>query len=236
MGTRLALVVVAAAGCGRLSFDPRSGGDAGGSSADAHTVHAGLPRVVLIGVPGANTTASFDAWIVAHSASSSYTGISTLDGTTLGGADLLILMAPQRAYTTAEATLIGDIVAQGGGLIGLSGFISTSEPARFNSSTASIGIDIFDTTDAMGPVTDLGPHPIVSGLSSLPFIGGYGVTGSRPCAPLGHINSTVVACAADVGLGRALVWADEWITYDSEWNADVPTFWTNAFAWVWPTQ
>jgi uncharacterized protein YciU (UPF0263 family) len=36
------------------------------------------------------------------------------------------------------------------------------------------------------------------------------------------------------GAGRVVAFADEWITFDSEWQnqVDVPPFWANLLAWL----
>ena len=38
------------------------------------------------------------------------------------------------------------------------------------------------------------------------------------------------------GVGRMVIWGDEWIKYDSEWmTPDVPALWVNIFNYIGPT-
>jgi hypothetical protein len=91
-----------------------------------------------------------------------------------------------------------------------------------------------------GPVMTFVPHPTTQGLTSVTFVGGYAVsdlggTASSRTA-VASIGSTTVGYAVTMGAGRAFVWGDEWIEFDSEWsqNAQIKQFWVNIFGWVAP--
>lgn len=70
-------------------------------------------------------------------------------------------------------------------------------------------------------------------------VGGYHIESdpgaSTTFATLPSGNVAGVAVDRGSGKGRAVIWGDEWITYDSEWNNpnfDVPRFWSNIFRWI----
>jgi hypothetical protein len=48
--------------------------------------------------------------------------------------------------------------------------------------------------------------------------------------------SVPVGVALERGDGRAFIWGDEWIEYDSEWTTMpmIAQLWANMFAWVGP--
>jgi hypothetical protein len=45
-----------------------------------------------------------------------------------------------------------------------------------------------------------------------------------------------VAYAVQMGSGRAFVWDDEWIQFDSEWSTmpEIRQLWIQVFAWISP--
>ena len=77
------------------------------------------------------------------------------------------------------------------------------------------------------------------------FAGGYAIS------DLGGTNSTrtsiaflspsgsqvTVGYAVQYGSGRAFVWGDEWIEFDSEWSAmpQIKQLWVQIFAWISPS-
>ena len=84
-------------------------------------------------------------------------------------------------------------------------------------------------------------HPISMDISDVNYHGGIEVadTGNQgtseifatvPSGDAGLAHQT-----ADMG-GRVVVWGDEWITFDSDWQgfADVQQFWSQMIGWVKP--
>lgn len=84
-------------------------------------------------------------------------------------------------------------------------------------------------------------HPTTAGVTSIPYRGGIEVIETANPAN-GTIVGTVEgglrtgAIAKEIGSGRVLVFGDEWLTFDSEWNTvpDVQPFWTNILSWLAP--
>jgi hypothetical protein len=119
----------------------------------------------------------------------------------------------------------------------VTGFQNGSDQARFNAAMTTFGVQANAMTTFSGQVMDLPAHPITTGVATLPFSGGYQIASTTtPAPPLGRANGTVVGCAFAYQAGRVMVWGDDFVTFDLDWDASVATFWDNAFAWVWPTQ
>jgi hypothetical protein len=89
-------------------------------------------------------------------------------------------------------------------------------------------------------------HPITQGLTSVTFYGGYAVEDLGGTAstrtPIAFVPNPAdggllsVAYAVQMGSGRAFVWGDEWIQYNSEWStmAEIKQLWVQIFGWVAP--
>jgi hypothetical protein len=240
----VALAVVLA-GCGRFSFDPLSdpsGSDAGDARPSdaprmdaAPIIHDHPPNVVVLGTLGASVSTMWDALVTARAQNrASITGSTTINDVALAQAEVVIVMAPQKVYSAAESAAIQRVVARGGGLIVTSGY--DTDTSLFDATLVAFNVQGVGMADLNGPVTTLGSHPITAGVSQLPFIGGHAMTTTRTVAPLGTISGQLVGCGFDEQLGRVVLWGDEQMTFDANWNTNTQTFWDNAFTWVWPQQ
>ena len=69
------------------------------------------------------------------------------------------------------------------------------------------------------------------------FAGGYNL-GDLPNAEgstvVAQLSSGPVGLALERGQGRAFVWGDEWVEFDSQWQSmpEIKTFWINALSWL----
>jgi len=195
--------------------------------------------------------------------------------------DVIILQALEDSeytgfwtFTSDEVSALSAWVNQGGGLIALTGYGSQSQEVQpLNQLLAPFGItyqaspDIFVQSDCTNnmcycadgsiPFGGWNPSdtPLVNNLNSTNHQ--VGVFMGRPitcsdCQVMGTWqNSTLVGVHKQVGAGRVFAWADEWVTYTSQWNGDptfqsqaqcanytadkiynVPQFWYNVFRWV----
>jgi hypothetical protein len=177
-------------------------------------------------------------------------------------------------FTDDEVKALSEWVNNGGGLISLSGYGSQSQEVDpLNQLMAPFGIfyqpspDIFiqsDCTNNMCYCADgsipfggwnTSDSPLVDNLNSTNHQ--VGVFWGRPitcadCQVMGTWQTnTLVGVHKQVGKGRVLAWADEWVTYTSQWKGDptyqsqvqcagftadklydVPQFWYNVFRWV----
>jgi hypothetical protein len=202
-------------------------------------------NVGILGTLGNATSSNFQVWLT--KAGTSVTQIQTtstappITSSTLASFDVIILSKLARDYTASEAAALATRVSNGKGLISLTGFMLDSYNPTFTNdllfpfSVAYTG-SLFD-----GPITVFDPHPITAGLTSVTFNGGYAIsdlggTGSTRTPIAFHSTTQPVGYAITLGAGRAFVWGDEWIEYDSEWstNPQIKQLWVNIFAWLAP--
>jgi len=49
-----------------------------------------------------------------------------------------------------------------------------------------------------------------------------------------EITDGPVGLALERGSGRAFVWGNEWVEFDSEWQSlpEIKTFWVNSLGWL----
>ncbi|MEO8553721.1 MAG: hypothetical protein ABI678_27295 [Kofleriaceae bacterium] len=195
-------------------------------------------HVLFLGSPGQNGTSSFSAW--AHANGTTVVRIADpavmLDAALLASYDLVMLDRLPRAYTTDEAAALATWVHDGGGLMALSGYTGgTTDYTYPNSLLAGLGAR-FGGTLTSASVTSFAPHPLTVGLASITFSGGFAVVIDDPqtAVPVAMIGTVPIAGAITYGTGRAYLWADEWVTFDSVWsgNPELPVFWANAFGWL----
>jgi hypothetical protein len=237
------------------------GGDSGGSLfGDGATVETGGGcqhlNIGILGNPGSNASSNFQSWLV--SAGTSVQRIQTaaptptIDASTLKPFDVVILDWLTRDYSAAEASVLAAFVSGGGGLVTMSGYDNvTTDDWHANSLLAPLAVaytgQLLSPSGAEIPVTDFAPHPITAGLTSVSFKGGYAIAdlgGSAstrtPIAFLPDPSGTgtlPVGFAVQMSKGRAFVWGDEWISFDSEWSTipQIKQLWVQVFAWVSPT-
>ena len=158
--------------------------------------------------------------------------------------DVVVVNLPPRQYTADEAAIFAAWISAGGGVASMSGYHNdTSQDWRPNSLLAPLGL-AYSGQLLWGPVTQFPVHAITAGLTSVTFTGGYGIsdlgtTGSTrtPIAFLsGNPNPVAVSYAVQMGQGRAFLWGDEWIEFDSEWSSmpQIPQLWLQVFNWISP--
>lgn len=207
-------------------------------------------NIGILGNPGANASSNFQTWLQA--AGTTVQRIQTTAGVPLTAAvlapfDVVVLDWLTRDYTTTEASVLAAWISAGGGLASMSGYDNdTTDDWHANSLLAPIGV-AYSGPLLSGPVTSFAAHPITAGLTSITFDGGYaisdlgGTASTRtPIAFLpasGGSGTVTVGFAAQLGSGRAFVWGDEWIEFDSEWSKlpEIKQFWVQIFTWIAPT-
>ena len=156
-----------------------------------------------------------------------------------------------RAFTDDEVAAVKQWVKNGGGLATLLGYADSSETINVNRLLASFGLSYgteqilqggHDGTGgwATAKVTHWGTHPIADGISVIGVDSGYAVLGEGTLVAWeAEPDHWPVARAVESGNGRVFVWADEWITYNSEWTShpdyQVQQLWLNILRWLTPT-
>jgi hypothetical protein len=207
---------------------------------------AGL-RIAFVGTENPTSELSLVTWLGQTTgvvAARIQTSGTALTAEILSGYDVLILERLVRTYSQAEAALLTSWVNGGGAVMSVSGFYSSgSDTTNTNSLLSGIGIEygafLLGGTGSPAYTSDLANHPIMAGIASLPFWGGFTVQPSAIADGVG-INTTLATataqpiCVAQVrGQGRVLVWGDEWIEIDSAFaTSDVQRFWQQTLTWL----
>jgi len=218
--------------------------DAGPFTADVVPMACAQLNIGILGNPGANTSSNFQKWL--ETKGTTVRRIQTtpdvpLTADELQPFDVIVLDWPAREYTADEAAVFGAWVSAGGGVASMSGYYDdTSKDWRANSLLSQIGL-AYSGDRIWGPVMKFAAHPITMGLTSVTFTGGYPVAdlgGPGVRTPIAFIpsngNDIAVAYTAEVGSGKAFVWGDEWIEFDSEWSTlpQIPRLWLQVFSWI----
>lgn len=204
----------------------------------------------ILGGPGANPSSDFQAWLVSAGTSvqriQNVAPAPTLTAATLAPFDVVILDWLTRDYTPAEAAIFASFVSARGGVVSMSGY-SGDTTSDWHANTLLAPLELAYTGALLsGPVTDFAVHPITAGLTSVTFEGGYAIADLGGAASsrtpigflpgLGDSGIVPVAYAVEMSMGRAFVWGDEWIEFDSEWSMipEIKQLWIQAFAWIAP--
>lgn len=145
-----------------------------------------------------------------------------------------------REYSEAEVTALRQWLEAGGGLMTLIGYGAPDERTNINRLLAPSGIRYDDEPILAGtptiPVTTWHPHPVSEMVSQIGVDNGYEVSGAGDV--IAEEGGFVLLRGTSMGLGKVLVWGDEWITYDSEWTEhpeyQLERFWLNAIKWLTP--
>jgi len=203
-------------------------------------------NIGVLGNPGSNGSSDFQQWLMKSGTSVTRiqtTAAEAMTKATLEPFDVVVLDCLTRDYTADEAGTFATWVATGGGVAAMSGF--HDDPIvdwHANSLLAPLGI-VYKGDRVWGPATSFANHPSTAGLTSVTFTGGYSVADLGGSAstrtPVAFLpgSNVVVGLAAQMAAGRAFVWGDEWIEFDSEWssNPEISRLWVQIFAFIGPT-
>lgn len=200
-------------------------------------------RIGIIGGPGSNPSANFQAWLQARGTTVERTHTTpgeVFDAALLAKYDVLIFDRLPREYTAEEAGQLKTWMDERGGFVTMTGYTGSAAPDFYpNALLAPIGLE-YQAGLYNEPVTMFAMHPVTTGLTSVTFAGGYlvkdlGGNGGTSTA-IGSISAGPVAFAHERGNGRAVIWGDEWIEFDSEWKSlpEIEQLWVNMIAWVGP--
>jgi hypothetical protein len=199
-------------------------------------------NIGMLGKPGTLPSANFQQWLT--DAGTSATRVQTLatdafTAETLAPFDVIVLDHLVREYTPAEAATFKTWVEAGGGVVAMTGYTDTSADFRANTFIRTLGVSYGGPLQS-DPITTFAAHPITVGLSSVTFAGGYVVSpetaSSYVRTSIASMPAGAAAYAIEASNGRAFVWGDEWIEFDSEWSTmpEIKSLWVNAFKWLAP--
>jgi hypothetical protein len=225
---------------------------------------------------GMDSTTAFTDWLNTQSSANvdMYTSRPTLDADFLGKYDVLIIQwlvdgisgedgTGYWTFTPAETDALDAWVKAGGGIITLSGYDAQSqEVTPLNQLVQAVTDMSYGTADVLGTVSAsnycLGESDPLGGWVQTTPIGKHidevGAFHGRPitAGPKATVDCTdgtyVYAAHEDVGDGHVFAYADEWVTYTSQWFGidaggncadasanvvyQVPQFWYNAITYA----
>jgi hypothetical protein len=159
------------------------------------------------------------------------------------------------SYSPEEAAALATwVTLSGGGLMTTLGYIDAAPSEEIpNVNRLLAPLDLAYKNDPNGwllqgdiDITDwLVPHTISDQITAVHVQNGIqpdatraGTTVVATGAPPGENAKYTVLVTKESGNGRVAMWADEWITYNSDWQAttkwQVARFWANVFKWLTP--
>jgi hypothetical protein len=231
-------------------------------------------------VPGSDTTAALQEWLNVKSTATAdmYTKKPEFTSAFLGKYDLLIFQAlddseggPFWQFSESEITSLQTWVKNGGGILTLTGYGNQAgEVDPTNKLLSFTGLsynkdDIVtscpnDCCYCVGnsvPITGWNrQHPISENITAVGAFVGRSINVSKNAETVVSEGSTVLGATVQVDKGRVFMFADEWVTYTSQWTGQgvvnncsndkynpcygtttatlyqVPQFWYNAILWV----
>jgi hypothetical protein len=207
----------------------------------------------ILGNTGYAPSADFVAWLEDQGTSVTRTLLlnnpNVVTDQLLAPYDILIIDRIERALSPAEATVVENFVKQGGyGLITLIGYnYDNNNPGperdRANTALAPFGLaytgGYLHTNAGVIPTFDQ-MHPISQDIFDVNYHGGMamvdnGNQGMSDFFATVQMGNAGLAHETAMG-GRVVVWGDEWLTFDSDWQgfADVQQFWAQMISWVKP--
>jgi hypothetical protein len=200
-------------------------------------------RIGIIGLPGSNPSSNFQSWLEALGTTVQRVNKvpdEAFDAALLASFDVAVFDRLVRPYTDEEATALATWVSKGGGFVTMTGYTGSPAPDFYpNVLLAPYGLAYGGALSSATADTFF-PHPVTEGISSVTFLGGFVVTdtpvaGSKNTALAANAAGTI-SFATEHGAGRGVVWGDEWIEYDSEWQKlpQIQKLWVNIMSWVGP--
>ncbi len=206
----------------------------------------------ILGASGFAPNANFEAWLEDQGSAVTRTLLLNNPGVVtpafLSQYDLVLVDRIERALAPAEAAALEAFVKDDGrGLITLIGYnFDNNNPAperdRANTVLAPFGLayqgGYFGNN--VIPTFDQG-HPVGEGIFDVNFAGGItpvdiGKQGVSEVFATVQMNTAGIAHQTAMEGGRVIVWGDEWLTFDSDWQGyvDVQDLWVNMVGWAKP--
>ena len=209
-------------------------------------------NIAILGASGFAPNANFEAWLEDQGSSVTRTLLLNKPGVVtpafLSVYDLVLLDRIERALSPEEAAALAAFIKDDGrGMITLIGYnFDNNNPAperdRANTALAPFGLAYQGGYfgDAVIPTFDQN-HPVSKGILDVNFAGGIepidtGKQGVSQIFATWQMKTAGLAHQTAMQGGRVIVWGDEWITFDSDWQgfADVQDFWVNMVDWARP--
>jgi hypothetical protein len=199
--------------------------------------------IATLGIPGEWGEGDvFAAWLDERSDTGAASlGDAVLTSELLAGYQVIVVQDIRgRTYSAAEVTALQNWIEAGGGLMTLIGYGDSTERTNVNTLLAPSGIQYDSAAILPGsptiPVTTWNTHPVADMITQVGVDNGYEVVGAGTV--IAQEGGFDLLRGNSLGAGKVLVWGDEWITYDSEWEGhpeyQLQRFWLNAIKWLTP--
>ena len=209
-------------------------------------------NIGILGNSGFAPNANFEAWLEDQGSSVTRTLLLNKPGVVtpafLAAYDLVLIDRIERALSAEEAAALEAFVKTSGrGMITLIGYNFDNNnpvPERDRANTALTPFGLAYQGGYFGnaviPTFDQN-HPVSMGIMDVNFAGGIepvdlGKQGQSDIFSTWQGKTCGIAHQTAMMGGRVIVWGDEWLTFDSDWQgyADVQDFWVNMVDWARP--
>jgi hypothetical protein len=197
-------------------------------------------RIGIIGNKGANPAANFEAWLEDKGTTATRFGTIVnhqLTAEELDAFDILIIDRLTHQYPQQEAAILQTWVEAGHGVISMAGYAGSQQDIDQQNSLASVTGLSYAQPLYFDPVEVWENHPVADGAQGVQIYGGWQVVGAGEVfvRPQNEPNISL-GTATMVDMGAGIVFSDEWISFDSEWQMipEVEVFWSNMIEWVGP--
>jgi hypothetical protein len=209
-------------------------------------------NIGILGATGFAPNANFEAWLMDQGSGVTRTLLANNPGVVtpafLDQFDLVLLDRIERALSPDEAAALAAFIKEdGGGMITLIGYnFDNNNPAperdRANTALAPFGLAYQGGYNGNGVIPTFDQqHPVSMGIFDVNYAGGIapvdnGKQGMSTIFATVPTGTAGIAHQTAMDGGRVIVWGDEWITFDSDWQgyAHVEDFWVNMVGWAKP--
>lgn len=151
-----------------------------------------------------------------------------------------IELPPHHMFSAEEVAAFERWVRAGGGVATTIGYRAPVEVDNVNRLLAPFGMG-YSTTDAdlHGYVETWQAHPVTAGVRKILTQGGVRPDGSAGLTLARDSLGRAALQVTQTPDARIVVWGDEWITYDTQWQAredqQVEPLWLNLLSWLSPS-
>lgn len=148
-------------------------------------------------------------------------------------------------FSPSEISALDEWVRGGGGLLTTIGYQAdeAAEVENVNRLLAPFGMRYHHEADHLGlngMITAWAEHPISDGVTGVKTVNGVEPAEEGGMTVAWDEKGDVAMVVATPGDGHVVVFGDEWITYDSEWEnvaeLQIERLWINMFKWLSPPE
>jgi hypothetical protein len=151
------------------------------------------------------------------------------------------MLRAHHVFSDDEVAAFSRWVRAGGGVMTTSGYTydEGKEVANVNRLLAPFGMGYGTTKRDLGGTCERWlPHPVTDEVMRIITMDGVEPDGSAGTTLAYDSSQRVALQVAEADAGHVIVWGDDWITYDSEWqnirDQQVERFWLNILKWLSP--